>query len=81
MPVPARKKSNFSPEHCKAEGELEDPLKGMGADYVFVAFDAGILPDGAQASVRGEFEDALDGALQASASGRLLGRAFGTKNA
>ena len=68
-------------EYLKAEGELEDPLKGTGADYVFVAFDARILPAGKEANARGEIEDALDQALKASFSGRLLGGAWGRENA
>jgi hypothetical protein len=68
-------------EYLKSEGKLEDPLKGTGADYVFVAFDAKILPFGNEASARGEIEDALDQALKSAASGRLLGGAWGRENA
>ena len=68
-------------EYAKAEGELEDPLKGTGADYVFVAFDASILPAGHEADARGKIEDALDQPLRAWASGRLLGGAWGRTNA
>jgi len=67
-------------DYLKAADELEDPLKGTGADYVFVAFDARILPVGNQAHARGEIEDALDEALKASHSGRLLGGALGREN-
>jgi hypothetical protein len=68
-------------EYLKAKGELEDPLKGTGADYVFVTFDAQILPAGNESHARGEIEDALDKALRMSASGRLLGGAWGSENA
>jgi hypothetical protein len=68
-------------EYLKAEGEPEDPLKGTGADYVFVTFDAQILPAGNESHARGEIEDALDKALRKSASGRLLGGAWGSENA
>jgi len=68
-------------EYLNAEGELEDPLQGTGADYVFVAFDAAILPAGSEATERGEIEDALDAALKTADSGRLIGGARGTKNA
>lgn len=68
-------------EYLKAEGNLEDPLKETGADYVFVAFDAAILPKGKQADARGEIEVFLDKWLKASASGRLLGGAWGRRNA
>jgi hypothetical protein len=68
-------------EYLKAEGELEDPLKGTGADYVFVTFNAQILPAGNESHARGEMEEALDQALRMSASGRLLGGAWGSQNA
>ena len=68
-------------EYLEAEGEPEDPLKGTGADYVFVAFDAKILPVGNQVTVRAEIEDALDQALKPLASGRMLGGALGRENA
>jgi hypothetical protein len=68
-------------EYLEAEGEMEDPLKGTGADYIFVAFDAKVLPVGNEAGARGEIEDALDQALRASGSGRLLGGAWGRENA
>jgi hypothetical protein len=68
-------------EYLQADSNLADPLKGTGADYVFVAFDAAVLPDGNQAGARGEIEDFLDGKLKASASGRLLGGALGRRNA
>jgi hypothetical protein len=68
-------------EYLKTGGELEDPLGGTGADFVFVAFDVRILPKGNETGVRGKIEDALDAALKASASGRLLGGAWGKSNA
>jgi hypothetical protein len=66
-------------EYLKAEGRLKDPLAGTGADYIFVSFDVGILPEGKQVEARGVIEDALDGALRAEHRGRLLGGALGTK--
>ncbi len=60
---------------------MKDPLAGTGADYVFVAFAASILPRGRQVEIRAQIEDALDAALMSSASGRLLGGATGTLNA
>ena len=68
-------------EFLKAEGELEDPLRGTGADYVFVTFDRQTLPTDAAVPARGEIEDALDQSLRASATGRLIGGAMGTQNA
>ena len=68
-------------EYLRSKGELADPLKGTGADYVFVAFDVKILPKGNEVAIRGEIKDALDEALKSAASGRLLGGALGTENA
>jgi hypothetical protein len=68
-------------EYLRAEGELKDPLAGTGADYVFVAFDGRGAPPGDQSGARGKIEDALDQALRACASGRLLGGASGTSRA
>lgn len=68
-------------EYLKAEGELEDPLAGTGADFVFVTFDAESLPKGNEAAARGKIEDALEAALKTSAAGRLLGGAWGTRHA
>ena len=64
-------------EFLESEGEMEDPLTGTGADYVFVSFDAGILPKGRQVDARATIEDGLDGALRAEASGRLVGGGLG----
>jgi hypothetical protein len=68
-------------EYLAAEGELDDPLSGTGADDVFVAFDRRRLPAGSEVAARGEIEDALDHALRTSANGRLLGGAIGIENA
>jgi len=66
-------------EYLRAEGLLEDPLRGTGADYVFVSFDAKIMPAGKQVDARAKIEDALDGALKSARSGRLLGGALGVR--
>jgi len=63
----------------KAAGKLPDPLAGTGADYVYVALEAGILPNGKEADGRAEFEDALASVLEPAASGRLLGGAMGRR--
>jgi hypothetical protein len=68
-------------EYLRAEGKLKDPLAGTGADYVFVSFDVGFLPEGKQVDARGAIEDALDAALKAGHQGRILGGAMGTKSA
>lgn len=68
-------------QYTMGQGDMEDPLAGTGADYVFVAFAASILPPGRQVEIRAQIADALDAALRSSASGRLLGGATGTLNA
>ncbi len=75
--------SNFDliREYGSAQGELVDPLAGMGADYIFVAFDKSILPAKGEVAARGEIEDALADALKAENSGRTLGGAMGIQRA
>lgn len=68
-------------EYLQAEGDLEDPLQGTGADYVFVAFDVKFLAAGSEVATRGKIEDALHEALQSAGSGRSLGGALGRENA
>ncbi len=55
----------------------EDPLEDTGAQFVYLAIDSQVFPDGKQSDVRGNIEDALDEALEDQASGRTLGGAFG----
>ena len=68
---------NLVDDYLEAAGEMENPLAGKGADFVFVAFDASILPRGEEVDVRARIEDALDAALRAEASGQSLGGAMG----
>jgi hypothetical protein len=68
-------------EYIEAEGKLEDPLAGTGADYIYVAFDKSFLPRGQEVHARGAIEDALDQALRGASSGRLLGGGFGQASA
>lgn len=68
-------------DYVRAEGQLQDPLAGTGADYVYVAFAARILPSGRQTEARGEIEDQLNSQLKASSGGRSLGGAWGSENA
>jgi hypothetical protein len=67
-------------EYARAEGNMSDPLAGTGADFVFVAFDSGILPKGQEIDFRGGIEEALSRALEADKSGRVLGGACGKQN-
>lgn len=72
---------NLIQDYLQNDGQLDDPLAGTGADYVFVAFPAIFLPAGEQTEARGVIEDALAAALTAAQSGRLLGGALGRQNA
>jgi hypothetical protein len=58
---------------------LEDPLRGSGAEYVFVQFDRARLPRGEEVAARGKIEDALIDKLKEKRSGRFLGGAMGTQ--
>jgi hypothetical protein len=68
-------------DYLGAEGDLEDPLKGSGADYLYVEIDADWLPEGEEVEKRGQVEDALDAALRNAQSGRLIGGALGVNSA
>jgi hypothetical protein len=72
---------NLIQDYLQNDGQLDDPLAGTGADYVFVMFAAEILPAGQQTEARGVIEDALESALAEAQSGRLLGGALGRQNA
>jgi hypothetical protein len=64
-------------DYFEAKGSLEEPLPGLGADYVYVSLPSLILPKGEEVSTRGEFEDHLDTALKPAGLGRCLGGALG----
>ena len=66
-------------EFVKAKGKLPDPLPDTGADYVYVTFDAAILPEGREVDARGKIEEALGTALEQSKRGQLVGRALGNR--
>jgi hypothetical protein len=66
-------------DYLAAKGELEDPLAGTGADYVYVTLSIEHLPKGEEVSARAIFEDALDERLRAEGLGRLLGGATGSR--
>lgn len=64
-------------QYAKSGGELEDPLPGLGADYVYVSIDAAHFPDGEQVARRGELEEAIEAELKAIDGGRLIGGGMG----
>jgi hypothetical protein len=68
-------------EFAEAKGKLPDPLPNTGADYVYIAFDATILPEGREVHARGKIEDTLSAQLEQSKRGQLIGRALGDRHA
>ena len=68
-------------DYIDAEGKMEDPLAGTGADYVFVSIDRQFFPEGQEMDMRDAIEAALSQALASEHSGRMLGGAFGTQHA
>lgn len=67
-------------EYLNKHSEMDDPLKAWGADYVYIAIDRGYLPKGREVDARGEIEEALEAALKAEHSGRMIGGATGTNS-
>ncbi|MEM7473809.1 MAG: hypothetical protein AAF483_02380 [Planctomycetota bacterium] len=67
-------------EYVARGGKLEeDPLEDTGAELAYISMDTSQFPDGNQAEVRGNMEDAIEAALEEELSGRVLGGAFGTE--
>lgn len=66
-------------QYMNANGELEDPLAGTGADYVYVSIPKDFFPNGGEVAKRGELEDALTASLEGSSAGRVVSGAFGTE--
>lgn len=64
-------------DYFNAEGNLEDPLSGLGADYAYVSLPAQILRKGEEIAMRSEFEDRLEAALRPANLGLCLGGALG----
>ena len=67
-------------EFLGAEGDLENPLLGLGAEYVYVEFPTSVLPQGEEATFRGEIADRIEDLLVQEATGHGIGGAFGAKN-
>ncbi|MCO8122714.1 hypothetical protein NHH03_13280 [Stieleria sp. TO1_6] len=58
----------------------EDPLQDTGASLAYLQIDGAVFPDGDQAAVRHNIEEALDEALEGQQLGRTLGGAAGTES-
>ncbi|HWA28304.1 MAG TPA: hypothetical protein VG734_21830 [Lacunisphaera sp.] len=63
--------------YMDADGELEDPLAGSGADYVYVSIARGHFPEGGEIDRRSQIEDAMEAALRKFSGGRSIGGAMG----
>jgi len=68
-------------DFMESAGDYEDPIKGTGADYVYLSLDKAHLPEGGEIARRGEIEDAIDAALTRTQSGRFIGGAMGRERA
>jgi len=65
-------------EFLNNDGRLtEDPLAGLGEEFVYVAVDGAVFPDGQQVDVRANIEDTINDALRPVSGGRSVGGAFG----
>ena len=68
---------NLFVDYFDSNGQLEDPLEGSGADYVYVSIPKGFFVPGQEVDQRTELEERLDTALRAFRSGRVLGGGLG----
>lgn len=68
-------------DYMEASGRWANPVVRYGADFASAAFPISWLKQGEEIASRSKIEDALDAALRAEKSGRLLGGATGTDNA
>lgn len=69
---------NLVGEFLDNDGRLtEDPLPDTGAEFVYVAVDGSVFPDGEQIDVRTNIEDTINDALRTQCGGRSVGGAFG----
>lgn len=55
----------------------EDPLEDSGAEFVYLAIDGAVFPEGNEVDSRSDIEDELDEALTSDLSGRVVGGATG----
>lgn len=64
-------------DYADAEGPIENPIKGLGVDLVFVSFPIASLPEGEEVAYRGKIEDEVIEALGVDYSGESIGGATG----
>ena len=68
-------------DYFTAKSELEDPLKGSLAEYVFIRLDNSLLPEGEEVNFRADIEDKIEAVLLAEKSGRSFGGSQGSEYA
>ncbi len=68
-------------EHLSSKGNMDDPLEGSGASFVFLSFNKTYLKKGDEVNMRGDIEECLDEVLLRNQSGQCIGGAIGTENA
>ena len=68
-------------DYFRAEGELDDPLEGSYAEYVFIRLDNSLLPEGEEVNFRANIEDKIEAVLLAEKSGRSFGGSQGREYA
>jgi len=71
---------NLVRDFLYAEGVMESPLEGTGADFVYISCNCSILPKGREVDFRGDIEDVLCEALEAEGYGKVFGGATGHQN-
>ena len=64
-----------------SKGDMENPLKDTGADYLFIRLDNNILPEGHEVDFRSNIEDKINDALFENLSGRSFGGSQGRQYA
>jgi hypothetical protein len=67
-------------DYLDAEGPIDHPVPGMGADLVFVAMSSQILPKGEEVAFRGNVEDDIVATFERNGSGESLGGGTGMQN-
>ena len=60
-----------------ADGKPEDPLKGTGAELLFLSLPLECLTKGQEAEARGKIEETLDSALLDNGTGQIVGGGLG----
>lgn len=64
-------------DYLRSEGDMEDPLEGTGARFIYIGINRDQFPEGAEVDFRGDIEDSLDKTLRENKAGRVFGGAFG----